>query len=441
MSCRGWLLVAVVTGVAIAVPVSGTAAGLPRVPRYGVFQRSLVFHTQVANPWEQVQAPVTLTGPGGRRVSIGGFYTGGSTWEFRFAPTTLGVWHWRWRVSDGSHAVASSGSFQVVPGGPGFVRVSPYNHFRWTFDDGAPFYPVGLQDCTVTLLSPNPLAKWGLDGGFTGGDYIHLGRWVDMDTYLSTYSRAGFDLWRWGSNNCSFGLYTTISPTGNVYSVDGGRWADTLFSTLRRYGFRIELVLFGNQPPFPTGNAAQMAAIDRYAKYVVDRYGAYADFWELMNEATVPDAWYTRVGGYLHRIDPYRHPVGDELGPAAAAGVGLQLRPLVPDGERARLRLVDVAASARRARCRLQQADADRRAGQRRAQLGFALRRPHAAPPLDGVLRPGDDRLLEHVRREGLHGRGRQHLPRPRGARLRPRADRFHPGIRREGGSAGAGGR
>jgi hypothetical protein len=314
MSRRGWLLVGAVAGVAVAVPVSGTAAALPRVPRYTVFQRSIFFRTNVANPWEQVQAPVVLTGPGGRHVSIGGFYAGGSTWEFRFAPTTTGVWHWRWRVADRTHSAASSGSFQAVPGGPGFVRVNPYNRFRWTFDDGAPFYPVGLQDCTVTLLSPNPLAKWGLDGGFTGGDYIHLGRWVDMNTYLSTYSRAGFDLWRWGSNNCSFSLYTTISPAGNVYSVSGGRWADTLFSTLRRYGFRIELVLFGNEPPFPNANAAEMAAIERYARYVADRYGAYADFWELMNEATVPDAWYTQVGSYLHRIDPYHHPIGTSWG-------------------------------------------------------------------------------------------------------------------------------
>jgi hypothetical protein len=135
-----------------------------------------------------------------------------------------------------------------------------------------------------------------------------------MNTYMSTYSRAGFDLWRWGSNNCSFSLYATIDPAGNVYSVPGGHWADTLFSTLRRYGFRIEFVLFGNNPPFPSGNAADMAAIDRYVKYVVDRYGAYADFWELMNEATVPDAWYTQVAGYLHRVDPYRHPVGTSWG-------------------------------------------------------------------------------------------------------------------------------
>jgi hypothetical protein len=45
-------------------------------------------------------------------------------------------------------------------------------------------------------------------------------------------------------------------------------------------------------------------------KYVVDRFGAYVDFWELANEASPSDAWLTQVGGYLERIDPYHHPVG-----------------------------------------------------------------------------------------------------------------------------------
>jgi hypothetical protein len=53
-----------------------------------------------------------------------------------------------------------------------------------------------------------------------------------------------------------------------------------------------------------------MAAVERYVRYVVDRYGAWVDFWELMNEASVPDAWYATVARYLRSIDPYHHPIG-----------------------------------------------------------------------------------------------------------------------------------
>ena len=44
-------------------------------------------------------------------------------------------------------------------------------------------------------------------------------------------------------------------------------------------------------------------------KFVVDRYGAYVDFWELVNEATVSDEWYRQIAQYVRQIDPYQHPI------------------------------------------------------------------------------------------------------------------------------------
>ena len=97
-----------------------------------------------------------------------------------------------------------------------------------------------------------------------------------------------------------------------MYSQQGGAYADQLMASLRRHGFRVEFVLFGRRPPFASGfeTVAQLAAVERYVRYVVDRYGAYVDFWELSNEATVPAGWITSVARYLRSIDPYRHPIG-----------------------------------------------------------------------------------------------------------------------------------
>ena len=286
---------------------STSARSLPRVPRYGVFEQSLRFATSAADPWEQVSESVTLTGPDGHSVSIGGFYAGGSTWTFRFAPGAPGRWSWRARISDGARSLARRGSFLVVPGSsPGFVRRDPYDRYRWVFSNGASYDPIGLQDCTVAVYTDNPLTGLGFDGGQGTPP-----RWTSLEPYLTTYAAAGFDLFRWGPDNCSFGLYDRIDPSGNVYSAQGGAYADQLVSSLRRHGFRVEFVLFGARPPFPTGtSAAQLAAVERYVKYAVDRYGASVDFWELMNEATVSDSWYTTILAYLHRIDPYHHPVG-----------------------------------------------------------------------------------------------------------------------------------
>lgn len=285
-----------------------SASPVVRVPRYGVFEQALTFSTSVANPWEQVTETVTLTGPGGGTVSVGGFYVGGSTWMFRFAPPTLSTWHWSARITDGTHGVTRLGSFLAVDGGlPGFVRRSPHNRFRWAFSDGEPYEPIGLQDCTITVYTDNPLTGFGFDGGQGTPP-----SWTSLDPYLQAYAAAGFNLFRWGPDNCSFRLYDRITPGGNVYSQEGGAYADQLVAALRRHGFRVEFVLFGFEPSFPGGaqDPAKMAAVERYVKYVVDRYGASVDFWELMNEATASDGWYATIAAYLRRIDPYRHPIG-----------------------------------------------------------------------------------------------------------------------------------
>lgn len=296
-------IVAAVLGSRLAA--AGTTV---RVPRYGVFQQSIHFSAAVSNPWERVAENVTLTASDGRGVSIGGFYAGGSRWEFRFAPWQLGRWSWTARIADRARSVVHHGSFLVVPGGPGFVRRSPFNGYRWTFSNGEPYDPIGLQDCTVAVYTENPLTGLGFDGG-----QLTSPRWTSLEPYLTTYSAAGFDLWRWGPDNCSFGLYDRIDPAGNVYSQQGGAYADELMAALRRHGFRVEFVLFGRKgPPFPNGSndRAEMAAVERYVRYVADRYGAWVDFWELMNEATVSTGWYTTIAGYLRSIDPYRHPIG-----------------------------------------------------------------------------------------------------------------------------------
>src|SRR5262249_15394026 len=192
------------------------------------------------------------------------------------------------------------GGCAAVPGGsPGFVERSPYTRFRGRFANGKRSAPIGIQDCTVTVYTDNPLTGFGFDGGQGTPP-----RWTSLEPYLTTFAGAGFNLFRWGPNNCSFGLYDRIDPTGNAYSQQGGSSADQLVASLRRHGFRIEFVLFGHRPPFPSGFAtpAEAAAVDRYVRYVLDRYGASVDFWELANEATLPASWVTTVARFLRSV-------------------------------------------------------------------------------------------------------------------------------------------
>jgi hypothetical protein len=325
---RKLLLVGLLCLAASTAACSGAATGVPSltqtpssttVPRYGIFEQSFTLGGgPYANPWEQVHVALTLTAPSGAHYTVGGFYVSGNTWKVRFAPSELGEWSWQAEIGDGSSNSRQQGRFTVVQSNwPGFVRSNPINPFRWVLDDGAPYYPVGIGDCLVDKNHDGtPLDDMGFDGGFRGPSDPEYGKITDLDTYLGAYAAAGVNLFRFSVDNCAFNLYHRIDPSGNLYLEHEGQWGDELVQKLRLHGFHIYMTIFGFQLPYPndTSDSAKMAAVERYVKYVVDRYGAYVDVWELMNEypnppATIGDGWYLQIGEYLRSVDPYRHPI------------------------------------------------------------------------------------------------------------------------------------
>jgi hypothetical protein len=283
------------------------------VGRYAVYELSFDYPSAgYANPWDHPPLTVTFTAPSGAHLAVGGFYVPPDRWKVRFAPAQLGRYAWHAAFTAATGTRTDRGAFTVVESGaPGFVRRYPPNPFRWVFDDGTPYYPLGLQDCTDDRdHSGDPFDDFGFDGGFRPHNF-HLGSKTDMDTYLDAYAAAGFNLWRWTVDNCSFRLWERIAPEGNLYLPQELEWGDQLVTTLRAKGFRIYANVFGFAPPFPnaTAESPEMEAVQRYVRYFVNRYAAYVDFWELMNEATASDEWYATVAETVRAYDPYDHPI------------------------------------------------------------------------------------------------------------------------------------
>jgi hypothetical protein len=295
----------------------GVSLNSNSIPRYGVLELNIA-HSDAgfSNVWEGPAITVTFTSPTNKMYTVGGFYHSKNLWKARFAPSEIGTWRWslEWRDTQGTQS--ASGTFDCISSAEkGFVRRHPTNPFRLIFDDGSLYPAIGIGDCIVDVNnSGSPIDDdWGFDGGFRPPGGHGLGSRTDIDTYLSAYSKAGFNLFRWSVGNCAFTLWEKIDPNGNIYLEREGRFGDTLVAKLREYGFRVYMVIF-RWPPFPTdtNDSAKMNAVKRYVKYVVDRYGAYVDFWELMNEFpnpfnTINDEWYTIVANYIRAIDPYRH--------------------------------------------------------------------------------------------------------------------------------------
>ncbi|MBI4658617.1 MAG: DUF5060 domain-containing protein [Verrucomicrobia bacterium] len=323
------------------------------VPLYEVFELTFHHDQRYANPFFDVSIDVSFTSPTGKKIRVGGFHYGSSTgpnikarstqtprgarkqleyafdkqdlWKARLAPCEFGRWTYTYVFANAQKETAQGqGEFECVRARvhkPGFVRPNPENPYRWIFDDGTPYFPIGLQECIGDGDGiGSALAAMSMEGPFrmdrTGRPEPPPGATFkpgpgnnpqNADVYFRNHARAGFNLFRFSQKNCSFELYRDLDQ----YLVQEGVMTDELIRHARKYGMRVFYGLFGYQPVFNDrpDNAEEMAKVKRFIKYSVDRWGAYVDFWEFLNEQKADAKWYEIMAPYLRSIDPYQHPI------------------------------------------------------------------------------------------------------------------------------------
>jgi hypothetical protein len=348
-----------------------------RLMPYQVFEITFQHEGKDHNPTWDVAIDVTFTSPSGKKVNVGGFFYGPSKpqgqgpgargqgpesrssiqhsalsiqhsalsiqhsafsvptpgprplapglWKARYAPSELGRWTFQYvfRNHQGQSA-AGGGGFEVVRGRlhqKGWVRINPKNPFRFVFEDGSPYFPIGFQDgifdnnhngsCMDAASMEGPFRpdpegrrpKPPPGALFARGPSMNP---VNGDVQFGRHARAGFNLWRFSPNNFSI----------KVFTLDDVNWqeaalVDELARMTRKYDIRFFYGIFGftralnDRPDDEQG----MAKVKRIIKYSVDRWGAYVDFWELLNEQKASQEWYRITTAYLKSIDPYHKPV------------------------------------------------------------------------------------------------------------------------------------
>lgn len=321
--------------------------------KYDVFEITFRHDVNYAEPFFDVTIEVVFTSPSKEQIRIGGFHYGSSAgpairqeevqtqrgprqqvsyhfgtqnlWKARFASSVFGRWTYDFvfRNTQGQQA-RGSGTFTCVQGHKpksSFVRRHPTNPFRFVFDDGSPYFPIGLQDCWGDNSGTGSvLDQCSMEGPFRtdrkdvpalppGPMFVRgpSNNPQNADVYFRYFSRCGFNLYRFSQQNCSYSLIRDLDH----YLVQEGVMTDELLCYARKYGFRIFYGIFGFQKAFnkDADNEANMAKVKRFIKYSVDRWGAYVDVWEFLNEQHADDHWYEIVIPYLKSIDPYGHPV------------------------------------------------------------------------------------------------------------------------------------
>lgn len=320
------------------------------IPRHAVLELDFRHDHAYADPFFDVTIAVTFTAPSGRQVRVGGFFYGSDQppqivartdaegrrqveyrfakldlWKARFVADEVGRWTYAYTFTNAAGAQAGGeGSFACVEGrrpARGFVRIHPENPTRFVFDDGSPYFPVGIQDGVFDGTGVGSvLATAAMEGPFrtdrpnpvelpAGPAYVRgpSSNPQNGDVYFRRYARGGFNLLRFSQRNFSLDLYRDLDH----YLVQEAIMVDELLRHARKYDFRILYGLFGYMPVFTDapGDAAGMAKVRRFIEYSVNRWGAYVDIWELLNEQHAQTAWYDQAAPLLREIDPYHHPV------------------------------------------------------------------------------------------------------------------------------------
>ena len=349
----------------------------PRLMPYQVFEITFRHEGKYAHPTWDVGIDVTFTSPGGKKVTVGGFFYGSSKpqkpavrrwkdnrgrsrssatwpcdpadlWMARYAPSELGKWTFEYVVRNpAGQAARGRGAFRVVKGRvhqSGWVRINPKNPFRFILEDGRPFYPIGFQDGifdnnhngsamdVAAMEGPFRLDPQGRRPKPPAGALFARGPSMNPQNYdvlFGRHARAGFNMWRFSPHNFSLPVFDIAY--GPKHATPGRmRWeqaamVDEMLRMTRKYGIRNFYGIFGFAKAFNNepDNKQGMAKVKRIIKYSVDRWGALVDFWEILNEQKASTAWYKQVIPYLKSIDPYHKPVATSWERPELAGIDI----------------------------------------------------------------------------------------------------------------------
>jgi len=362
-TCATLLLLADVAAAAIEVKVTQNTGKL--MP-YQVFELTFQHQGQYESPLWDVTIEVTYTSPSGRKVVTGGFFYGSSRpqkpvirktivktgrgqrevevadwpcdpadlWKARYAPSELGGWKYQYTFGNkAGESTSGKGTFSVVKGRvhqKGWVRINPDNPFRFMYEDGSPYFPIGYQHGvgdhnhngsildTSSMEGPFRLDASGTRPKLPAGAMFVRGPSmgsVNRDVHMGRHSRAGFNMWRFSPNNAGMKVLARDDDP-NASTLDNVRWeqaimVDEMLEMCRKYDVRVFYGIFGYTKVFNfhPDNAVGMAKVKRLIKYSVDRWGAYVDIWQFLNEQAASTGWYEIVIAYLKSIDPYSKPL------------------------------------------------------------------------------------------------------------------------------------
>ena len=300
-----------------AAPVVTVMQNSASLGRYDIYELTMSNTATYANPWEDPVITAVFTAPSGTTNTVGGFYCATNTWKLRFAPREAGAWTWALSYTDATGVFNDSGGFTCTNStNIGFLRRNPTNVYNFVTDAYSNAFRVfGYQWGWASAISatyPTDISQlnYPTDGNAQP---------TTIDQQLQNAKDAGFNMIRINTQEDSFdhlspyGHFNLNNTGKNEYDLNQGLICDEFMAALHRVNFKC-LMSFWNAPAnwvpgatITNAGAPTTQAALRYHQYIINRFGAYVDIWELCNESTLDQSYIDVIVPYVQGNDPYEH--------------------------------------------------------------------------------------------------------------------------------------
>jgi hypothetical protein len=300
-----------------APPVVTVTQNTAALGRYDIYELTMTNVTTYANPWEDPVISAVFTAPSGVTNTVGGFYFATNTWKLRFAPAEVGAWSWTVTYTDTNGVFNDAGGFTCTNSGNiGFLRRNPTNVYNFVTDAyGNAFRAFGYQWGWAAAIS----ATWPTDISQLNYPTDGNAQPATIAQQLQSAQDAGFNMIRVNTQEDAFdhlspyGHFNLNNTGKNEYDLNQGLICDELMAAIHGVNFKC-LMSFWNAPGnwvpnsiLTNAGASTTQAALRYHQYIINRFGAYVDIWELCNESTIPQSYINVIVPCIHGNDPYLH--------------------------------------------------------------------------------------------------------------------------------------
>jgi hypothetical protein len=257
----------------LALPLlsAGPATAAPSVEQWGCFE-AILEGPSAGNPYLEVRLSATFV-QGDRRVTVPGFWDGGTAYKIRFSPPTAGAWRYETKSNRPGLGGKRGELTAAKPTGDNHGPVEVFKTFYLRYADGTPYHQFGTT-CYAWVHQPDALQEQTLRT-LAGSPFNKIRFCVFPKSYAYNRNEPECFAFRKGDD----GKIDFTRPDPAFWRRFEKRILD-----LQRLGIEADLILWH---PYDRWRFATMGREndDRYLRYCIARLGAYRNvWWSLANE-------------------------------------------------------------------------------------------------------------------------------------------------------------